>query len=134
MYTLIQTPGGESAAARLCLISIVLALISLLISGKTSLINAISGLTRPQKGRIVLNGRVLNDTENHICLTPEKRRIGYVFQDARLFPHYKVRGNLRYGMAKSMAGQFDKLVALLGIEPLLDRLPGGLSGGEKQRC
>ncbi|HCB1824850.1 TPA: molybdenum ABC transporter ATP-binding protein ModC [Citrobacter amalonaticus] len=102
-------------------------------SGKTSLINAISGLTRPQKGRIVLNGRVLNDTENHICLTPEKRRIGYVFQDAHLFPHYKVRGNLRYGMAKSMAGQFDKLVALLGIEPLLDRLPGGLSGGEKQR-
>ncbi len=58
-----------------------------------------------------------------ICLTPEKRRVGYVFQDARLFPHYKVRGNLRYGMAKSMVDQFDKLVALLGIEPLLDRLP-----------
>lgn len=52
------------------------------------------------------------------------------FQDARLFPHYKVRGNLRYGMAKSMVDQFDKLVALLGIEPLLDRLPGSLSGGE----
>lgn len=51
----------------------------------------------------------------------------------RLFPHYKVRGNLRYGMAKSMVDQFDKLVALLGIEPLLDRLPGSLSGGEKQR-
>ena len=102
-------------------------------AGKTSLINAISGLTQPQSGRIVLNGRVLNDVENGICLTPEKRRVGYVFQDARLFPHYKVRGNLRYGMAKSMAGQFDKLVALLGIESLLDRLPGGLSGGEKQR-
>ncbi|VEB94111.1 molybdate transporter ATP-binding protein [Citrobacter koseri] len=102
-------------------------------AGKTSLINAISGLTRPQKGRIVLNGRVLNDVENGICLTPEKRRVGYVFQDARLFPHYKVRGNLRYGMAKSMAGQFDKLVDLLGIEPLLERLPGSLSGGEKQR-
>ncbi|MXF45089.1 molybdenum ABC transporter ATP-binding protein ModC [Raoultella sp. Lac2] len=102
-------------------------------AGKTSLINAISGLTRPQKGRIVLNGRVLNDTEKRICLAPEKRRVGYVFQDARLFPHYKVRGNLKYGMAKSMAGQFDKLVALLGIEPLLERLPGGLSGGEKQR-
>ena len=56
-----------------------------------------------------------------------------MFQDARLFPHYKVRGNLRYGMAKSMVNQFDKLVALLGIEPLLDRLPGSLSGGEKQR-
>lgn len=100
---------------------------------KTSLINAISGLTRPQKGRIVLNGRVLNDADKGICLTPEKRRVGYVFQDARLFPHYKVRGNLRYGMAKSMVNQFDKLVALLGIEPLLDRLPGSLSGGEKQR-
>lgn len=102
-------------------------------AGKTSLINAISGLTKPQKGRIVLNNRVLNDAEKNICLSPEKRRVGYVFQDARLFPHYKVRGNLRYGMAKSMAGQFDKLVSLLGIEGLLDRLPGGLSGGEKQR-
>ena len=94
-------------------------------AGKTSLINAISGLTRPQAGRIVLNGRVLNDTA--------QRRIGYVFQDARLFPHYKVRGNLQYGMAKSMVSQFDKLVDLLGIAPLLDRLPGRLSGGEKQR-
>ena len=102
-------------------------------AGKTSLINAISGLTRPQKGRIVLNGRVLNDADKGICLTPEKRCVGYVFQDARLFPHYKVRGNLRYGMSKSMVDQFDKLVALLGIEPLLDRLPGSLSGGEKQR-
>ncbi|EGT5712256.1 molybdenum ABC transporter ATP-binding protein ModC [Cronobacter dublinensis subsp. dublinensis] len=102
-------------------------------AGKTSLINAISGLTRPQHGRIVLNDRVLSDTETDIFLPPEKRRIGYVFQDARLFPHYKVRGNLKYGMAKEMAGQFDKLVTLLGIEPLLDRLPGTLSGGEKQR-
>jgi len=102
-------------------------------AGKTSLINAISGLTRPQSGRIVLNDRVLNDVEQRIWLSPDKRRIGYVFQDARLFPHYKVRGNLRYGMAKSMAGQFDKLVALLGIEHLLDRLPSSLSGGEKQR-
>ncbi|HEY4469027.1 MAG TPA: molybdenum ABC transporter ATP-binding protein ModC, partial [Klebsiella sp.] len=102
-------------------------------AGKTSLINAISGLTRPQQGRIVLNGRVLNDAEKRIYLAPEKRRIGYVFQDARLFPHYKVRGNLKYGMAKNMADQFDKLVDLLGIAPLLDRLPGGLSGGEKQR-
>lgn len=89
-------------------------------------------MTRPQKGRIALNGRVLHDAENGICLTPEKRRIGYVFQ-MRACSHYKVRGNLRYGMAKSMTGQFDKLVSLLGIEALLDRLPGSLSGGEKQR-
>ncbi|CAM7606020.1 MAG: molybdenum ABC transporter ATP-binding protein ModC [Enterobacteriaceae bacterium] len=102
-------------------------------AGKTSLINAISGLTRPEQGRIVLNDRVLYDAEKKICLPPEKRRVGYVFQDARLFPHYNVLGNLRYGMAKSMTGQFDKLVALLGIEQLLERLPGGLSGGEKQR-
>ncbi|ELY6416889.1 molybdenum ABC transporter ATP-binding protein ModC [Cronobacter malonaticus] len=102
-------------------------------AGKTSLINAISGLTRPQHGRIVLNDRVLSDTETDTFLPPEKRRVGYVFQDARLFPHYNVRGNLKYGMAKEMAAQFDKLVTLLGIEPLLDRLPGTLSGGEKQR-
>lgn len=102
-------------------------------AGKTSLINAISGLTCPQHGRIVLNDRVLSDTETDTFLPPEKRRVGYVFQDARLFPHYNVRGNLKYGMAKEMAAQFDKLVTLLGIEPLLDRLPGTLSGGEKQR-
>ncbi|OAT34126.1 ATP-binding component of an ABC superfamily molybdenum transporter [Buttiauxella brennerae ATCC 51605] len=102
-------------------------------AGKTSLINAISGLTRPQEGRIVLNDRVLSDAENKRFLAPEKRRIGYVFQDARLFPHYRVRGNLKYGMPRSAAGQFDKLVALLGIEPLLERFPWSLSGGEKQR-
>lgn len=102
-------------------------------AGKTSLINAISGLTRPQEGRIVLNDRVLSDAENKRFLAPEKRRIGYVFQDARLFPHYRVRGNLKYGMHRSAAGQFDKLVALLGIEPLLERFPWSLSGGEKQR-
>lgn len=102
-------------------------------AGKTSLINAISGLTRPQQGRIVLNDRVLSDAENKRFLAPEKRRIGYVFQDARLFPHYRVRGNLKYGMAKNMASQFDKLVALLGIEDLLERFPWSLSGGEKQR-
>ncbi|WP_348225972.1 ATP-binding cassette domain-containing protein, partial [Salmonella enterica] len=68
--------------------------------------NATSGLTRPQKGRTALNGRVLHERETGICLRAEKRRIGYVLQDARLFPHYKVRGNLRYGMAKSMTGQF----------------------------
>ncbi len=84
------------------------------------MINAISGLTRPQKGRIALNGRVLHDAESGICLTPEKRRIGYVFRGCAPVPHYKVRGNLRYGMAKSMTGQFDKLVSLPGIEALPD--------------
>lgn len=102
-------------------------------AGKTSLINAISGLTQPQQGFIRLNGRMLSDAKNRINLPPEKRRVGYVFQDARLFPHYRVRGNLQYGMAKSMKPQFDSLVQLLGIEPLLARFPWSLSGGEKQR-
>ncbi|AVG76291.1 MULTISPECIES: molybdenum ABC transporter ATP-binding protein ModC [Pantoea] len=102
-------------------------------AGKTSLINAIGGLTQPQRGRIQLNERILFDADQQIALPPEKRRIGYVFQDARLFPHYRVRGNLRYGLSASMKGQFDSLVALLGLEPLLDRFPLSLSGGEKQR-
>lgn len=102
-------------------------------AGKTSLINAISGLTQPQRGRIQLQNRLLFDAEQKIALPPEKRRIGYVFQDARLFPHYRVRGNLQYGMAPKMKAQFDSLVSLLGLEALLPRFPLSLSGGEKQR-
>lgn len=102
-------------------------------AGKTSLINAISGLTQPQRGRIALNDRLLFDADQGISLPPEKRRIGYVFQDARLFPHYRVRGNLQYGMAPTMKAQFDTLVSLLGLEALLPRFPLSLSGGEKQR-
>jgi len=102
-------------------------------AGKTSLINAIGGLTKPETGRIALNNRPLFDSDKGICLPPEKRRIGYVFQDARLFPHYRVQGNLQYGMAASMRGQFDSIVALLGIGSLLNRFPLTLSGGEKQR-
>ncbi|AIR68723.1 molybdenum ABC transporter ATP-binding protein ModC [Dickeya fangzhongdai] len=102
-------------------------------AGKTSLINAIVGLTRPDKGRIQLNDRVLSDRDKGVFLPPEKRRIGYVFQDARLFPHYRVLGNLRYGMAAQMQAQFDDIVQLLGIGHLLKRYPLTLSGGEKQR-
>ncbi|MEA5102828.1 molybdenum ABC transporter ATP-binding protein ModC [Pantoea sp. S18] len=102
-------------------------------AGKTSLINAIGGLTQPQSGRIELNDRLLFDSDTRVNLPPEKRRIGYVFQDARLFPHYRVRGNLQYGMAPSMKPQFNALVALLGLESLLTRYPASLSGGEKQR-
>lgn len=102
-------------------------------AGKTSMINAIGGLSRLQQGRIALNGRILADTVAGVCLPPEKRRISYVFQDSRLFPHYRVRGNLRYGMAAGMRAQFNDIVELLGIGPLLNRLPLTLSGGEKQR-
>lgn len=102
-------------------------------AGKTSLINAVVGLTRPQRGHIILNGRTLFSTAQRVALAPEKRRVGYVFQDGRLFPHYRVNGNLRYGMAGSMAAQFDDIIALLGIGHLLGRFPNTLSGGEKQR-
>lgn len=102
-------------------------------AGKTSLINAIAGLTSAAQGRIVLNDRVLLDSAKGIHLAPEKRGIGYVFQDTRLFPHYRVRGNLQYGMAAEMQTQFDDIVQLLGIDALLSHFPHSLSGGEKQR-
>ena len=106
-------------------------------SGKTSLVNLIGGLARPETGRIAVDGRVLVDVEAGVFVPAHKRRIGYVFQDARLFPHMSVAQNLRYGRffapAADRYADFDAVVSLLGIEPLLDRRPGRLSGGEKQR-
>ncbi len=103
-------------------------------AGKTSFINAISGLTRPRGGA---DRAQWPGAERHRAAYLPRRRSSAVsamsFRMRACFPHYKVRGNLQYGMAKSMVSQFDKLVDLLGIAPLLDRLPGRLSGGEKQR-
>lgn len=103
-------------------------------AGKTTLINLIAGLDRPDRGRIVADGRVLFDDAAGIDLAPEVRRIGYVFQDARLFPHLSVAGNLRYGRHRGRGRvDFDQVVALLGLRPLLKRRPRTLSGGEGQR-
>jgi molybdate transport system ATP-binding protein len=106
-------------------------------SGKTSLVNLIGGLLRPDEGRIIANGRVLADTAARIFLPKHRRRIGYVFQDARLFPHMTVGQNLRYGRFFTPAAErysdMEGVVQLLGIGHLLDRRPGLLSGGEKQR-
>jgi molybdate transport system ATP-binding protein len=106
-------------------------------SGKTSLVNLIGGLLRPDEGRIVADGRVLADTAARIFVPRHKRRIGYVFQDARLFPHMTVRQNLRYGRfftpASARYGDVDGVVEMLGLGHLLDRRPGLMSGGEKQR-
>jgi molybdate transport system ATP-binding protein len=105
--------------------------------GKTSVVNMIAGLSRPDSGRIVLGGQVLYDGEEGINLSAEGRRIGYIFQDGRLFPHLTVRGNLTYGMKLVPEDrryvEFDQVVDLLGIRPLLSRRPAKLSGGEKQR-
>ncbi|MCA0032997.1 MULTISPECIES: molybdenum ABC transporter ATP-binding protein [unclassified Mesorhizobium] len=106
-------------------------------SGKTTLINMIAGLIRPGKGRIEVDGRALVDTDAGIFVPKHRRRIGMVFQDARLFPHMSVAGNLRYGRWFTPAGEryadMDAVVDLLGIAPLLDRRPARLSGGERQR-
>ncbi|MER8373050.1 molybdenum ABC transporter ATP-binding protein [Mesorhizobium sp. M1406] len=106
-------------------------------SGKTTLINMIAGLIRPDKGRIEVDGRVMVDTDAGIFVPKHKRRIGMVFQDARLFPHMSVAGNLRYGRwftpPAERYADMDAVVDLLGIGPLMDRRPAKLSGGEKQR-
>ncbi len=106
-------------------------------SGKTSVVNMIAGLLRPERGRISVDGRTLFDSTSKTNVPPHRRRIGYVFQDARLFPHLTVRQNLLYGRyfspAEGRYASFDQVVALLGIEGLLARRPSGLSGGEKQR-
>ncbi len=106
-------------------------------SGKTSLLNMVAGLCRPEAGRIVAGGRVLFDSQAGIDVPPERRRIGYIFQEGRLFPHLTVRGNLVYGMRRAPSAEryveLDQVVALLGIDTLLDRRPPSLSGGEKQR-
>ncbi len=104
-------------------------------SGKTTVVNAVAGLLRPQKGRVAVGDRVLLDTERRIFLPPHHRRIGYVFQDARLFPHLTVRQNLTYGSWFAGAGTRDlpRIVEMLGIGALLSRRPGALSGGERQR-
>ncbi|WP_269933333.1 molybdenum ABC transporter ATP-binding protein [Aminobacter sp. HY435] len=106
-------------------------------SGKTSVINIIAGLIRPDAGRIVAGDRVLVDIGAGKYLPAHKRRIGFVFQDARLFPHLSVRSNLVYGRWFTPRGEryanFDRVVEMLGIGHLLDRRPNLLSGGERQR-
>ena len=98
-------------------------------SGKTTVINAVAGLLRPDQARITLDGVALQD------LAPHQRRVGYVFQDARLFPHLTVTQNLTYGarVRRLPLTGFDRIVDLLGIGGLLDRRPATLSGGEKSR-
>jgi len=107
-------------------------------AGKTSVVNAVAGLLRPRRGRIVMDGSVLLDTERGIQIPTHLRRVGYVFQEGRLFPHLTVRQNLLFGRwfapaRERRAANLDVVVDLLGIAALLDRRPGRLSGGEKQR-
>lgn len=106
-------------------------------AGKTTLAHMIAGLLTPREGRIAINGQVLFDSDAATNLAVHRRNVGYIFQDARLFPHLTVRQNLNFshlfGRGARNRHHFDHIVHLLGIERLLDRRPGALSGGEKQR-
>jgi molybdate transport system ATP-binding protein len=106
-------------------------------AGKTSLINMIAGLLRPDRGSIIIDGETLDDTAARVHIPAHRRRIGYVFQDARLFPHLDVRQNLDYGRRMNRLAddpaQRARVTDLLDIGRLLDRRPGQLSGGERQR-
>jgi len=106
-------------------------------AGKTSLVNMIAGLLRPDRGSIAIDGETLDDSTDNLHTPAHRRRIGYVFQDARLFPHLDVRGNLDYGRRMNRLAddpaQRKRVTDLLDIGNLLDRRPGQLSGGERQR-
>jgi molybdate transport system ATP-binding protein len=106
-------------------------------AGKTSLINMIAGLLTPDRGIIAIDGETLDDTEKRVHVPAHRRRIGYVFQDARLFPHLDVGQNLDYGRRMNRLtedpAQRKRVTELLDISHLMDRRPGKLSGGERQR-
>jgi molybdate transport system ATP-binding protein len=106
-------------------------------AGKTTFLHAVAGLVRPLDGKVAVSGAVLFDRAARINLPAHRRRLGYVFQDGRLFPHLSVERNLRYGLRFTPAAErrIDEatVVALLGLESLLHRWPATLSGGEKQR-
>ncbi|MGA2552012.1 MAG: molybdenum ABC transporter ATP-binding protein [Burkholderiaceae bacterium] len=108
-------------------------------AGKTTVINALAGIVRPSRGSIRVDGQTWFDAERAIDLRISERAVGYVFQDARLFPHLNVRSNLLYGLkraqrrGRTVRVQMDEVVTLLGLKTLLGRRPGHLSGGEQQR-
>lgn len=105
-------------------------------AGKSTLLRTVAGLMRPERAQVEFGGRVVEDTEKGIRVAARKRRVGFVFQDDRLFPHMSVRRNIAYGArgnARPGQEQFDGIIGLLGIADLLDRRPATLSGGERKR-
>jgi len=133
----LQYPSGFRAEPAFVTEAPVTALFGPSGSGKTSILSMIAGLRRPDAGFIRLGARLLFDSLTGAKLPPEKRRVGYVFQDHLLFPHLDVRGNLLYGWRRraraARAVDFDKVVRVLELADLLKRLPQSLSGGQRQR-
>jgi molybdate transport system ATP-binding protein len=105
--------------------------------GKTTCLRCVAGLERASTGRLAINGEIWQDTEAGVFVPTHRRALGYVFQEASLFPHLSVRRNLEYGMKRVSAAErrvvWAQALELLGIGHLLERMPGGLSGGERQR-
>lgn len=103
--------------------------------GKTSLLNSVAGLAKPESGFIQINGNTVFNSNQKINLAVKNRKIGYVFQDVRLFPHLSVLQNLKYGIQKNSNTEvsFDEVVDILDVNPLLAKKPSECSGGEKQR-
>jgi molybdate transport system ATP-binding protein len=104
-------------------------------SGKTTLLRCIAGLQQAAKGFLQINGEVWHDSERGVFLPTHKRSLGYVFQEANLFPHLSVKGNLQFGLKRTgqTGADLTHILELLGIVHLLDRMPDRLSGGERQR-
>lgn len=106
-------------------------------SGKTSVLRCMAGLEKPQSGFVSINGDIWQDSKNNFFLPTHKRNLGYVFQEANLFPHLTVSDNLSFGLkrihAKPNDDSLEHVITLLGISHLLERLPERLSGGERQR-
>jgi len=105
-------------------------------AGKSTIVKAIAGLVRPERGRVRIGDEVLFDAARRVDVPAEKRRAGVVFQDGRLFPHLSVKQNLLYGFARAVGAKaidVESVIGVLGIENLLDRRPANLSGGERQR-
>lgn len=105
-------------------------------AGKTTILRTIAGLVRPDGGRITCNGQTFYSAADRICLPPQNRHVGYMFQDYALFPHMSVRRNIWYGVRRrdnSAAGLYARLINLLKIDHLAERSITALSGGERQR-
>jgi molybdate transport system ATP-binding protein len=133
-----HTVGSFALDARFAAPAGVTALFGRSGSGKSTLVNIVAGLIKPQRGRVVVDGQTLLDTERGVFVPKHRRRVGYVFQDSRLFPHLSVRQNLLYGNwfasgTGGASGDVASVIELLGIGALLQRRPDSLSGGEKQR-
>ncbi len=137
LFDVKHTLGSFALEAKLTAEGGVTALFGRSGSGKTSVIRMIAGLTKPHQGRIALDGEVLSDSDRRIFTACHRRRFGYVFQEARLFPHLTVEQNLHYGgwfsNQTTATNESTKVVEMLGIGDVLKRRPEKLSGGEKQR-